>query len=800
MALPKFTVVGNLNDILDTTVAGEIAETAWTSAYVLLVSNVTEGVVTWNGKVYDRPPSIKAVVGSDGNITVGGQPVKALANDAGLNVSGIQWRCDIKSGPNKVLASFWFDAKANGETIDLASVAHVPPTSVNHVQVMGLRDIVEDSSPQLGGDLDLNGHNVGAATAGDLAKLHGAGTLSGNNTGDQDLSALATTAALVAALLLKQDVSGRGVANGYAPLGADNRIPVAYLPSGSMRYMATWNAATNTPALADGTVANAGQWYRVDVGGTRNLGSGNITFDVGDYVICNYLGVWEKSDTTDAVTSVAGLVGTITAASLKTALALVKADVGLGNVDNIADAAKAVLSATKLATARNVNGVPFDGTADITVRDWITPEQFGAVGNGTTDDTTALNNCFSAAGGRTVYFAAGKTYKHTNTVTIGQDFTRIVSQGGILLATVETASQVLVSGKYCSIEGLTIKLATSTTRYAEYEKQKLRVTGDYCTLRNVLIDTSSAAGIYTMAGYFLYENVRVKNTQADGFFTSEGAHDGVIIGCVAENPGDDGFSVVSYPGSSCHHITNIGSRVINGGARGFSVVGGQHVELIGPRVEGCQAAGLYLGAEGDGYDHITNVTVSGGVLLNTNLDTGTDHGAILITAWNTRNVQYIDIIGVAVRDCRTGAAANVRVIRYDTSTIQDIAISGFPVAGGPATMIDLFQVTQATNRIYLSNVTRDGVPYYNSRMVTTVTGAVTGTFGVDQIVLLGSGASYTQPTAVANPGRYTIKNIHSAALPVATTGGQTIDGSSSITLTPNTSVDLISDGSNWKVL
>lgn len=51
----------------------------------------------------------------------------------------------------------------------------------------------------------------------------------------------------------------------------------------------------------------------------------------------------------------------------KTALLLVKGDVGLGSADNTADVAKAVLSATKFATARNINGVAFDGSANITI-------------------------------------------------------------------------------------------------------------------------------------------------------------------------------------------------------------------------------------------------------------------------------------------------------------------------------------------------------------------------------------------------------------------------------------------------
>ena len=43
-----------------------------------------------------------------------------------------------------------------------------------------------------------------------------------------------------------------------------------------------------------------------------------------------------------------------------------KSDVGLGNVDNTADSSKSVASAATLTTARNINGVSFNGSADIT--------------------------------------------------------------------------------------------------------------------------------------------------------------------------------------------------------------------------------------------------------------------------------------------------------------------------------------------------------------------------------------------------------------------------------------------------
>jgi hypothetical protein len=62
--------------------------------------------------------------------------------------------------------------------------------------------------------------------------------------------------------------------------------------------------------------------------------------------------------------------------------------VRLGNVDNTADANKEVLSATKLKTARNIQGKSFDGTADITL-DVATTEAAGLM---SAEDKTKLNN------------------------------------------------------------------------------------------------------------------------------------------------------------------------------------------------------------------------------------------------------------------------------------------------------------------------------------------------------------------------------------------------------------------------
>jgi hypothetical protein len=121
-----------------------------------------------------------------------------------------------------------------------------------------------------------------------------------------------------------------------ASLDGNGKVPVSQLPASLMQYQGVWDASSNSPSLVNGT-GDVGDVYRVTVAGSRNLGSGSIDFAVGDYVIFNSSSIWEKSDTTDAVATVAGRTGNVT---------LTSADVGLGNVDNTSNATERAAVAT----------------------------------------------------------------------------------------------------------------------------------------------------------------------------------------------------------------------------------------------------------------------------------------------------------------------------------------------------------------------------------------------------------------------------------------------------------------------
>lgn len=90
-----------------------------------------------------------------------------------------------------------------------------------------------------------------------------------------------------------------------------------------------------------------------------------------------------------------------------------------------------------------------------------------------------------------------------------------------------------------------------------------------------------------------------------------------------------------------------------------------------------------------------------------------------------------------------------------------------------------------------------------SRTISSVSTATSAgaAASTDYIYLVSGTTTLTLPTAVSNTNRYTVKNTGTGTVTVATTSAQTIDGSSTASLkVQNVSLDVISDGSNWRVI
>jgi hypothetical protein len=169
-----------------------------------------------------------------------------------------------------------------------------------------------------------SGSQAGALSSADWTTFNNkesaitAGTTSQYYRGDKSFQTLNTTAVAEGSNLYFTNARAdarialqNGAANGVASLDSAGKVPLAQLPASLMEYQGTWNASTNTPTLADGTGVS-GYFYRVNVAGTQNLGSGSLTFVVGDWIMYNGT-VWQLAHAgADAVISVNGLTGAVT--------------------------------------------------------------------------------------------------------------------------------------------------------------------------------------------------------------------------------------------------------------------------------------------------------------------------------------------------------------------------------------------------------------------------------------------------------------------------------------------------------
>lgn len=214
-----------------------------------------------------------------------------------------------------------------------------------------------DANVNLGALTDSNIDASAAIARSKLATLTANRAMVTDGSGNDSASSVTATelgyvsgvtSAIQTQLNAKIPTSEKAVANGVATLDSGGKVPVSQLPSAVMTYEGTWNASTNSPVLADGT-GDAGMVYIVSTAGTQNLGSGSISFSLGDWVVYNG-SVWEKSVNSNAVASVNGATGAVTVNAINQLTGDVTAGPASGSQSAAATIAAGAVTAGKLGT------------------------------------------------------------------------------------------------------------------------------------------------------------------------------------------------------------------------------------------------------------------------------------------------------------------------------------------------------------------------------------------------------------------------------------------------------------------
>ncbi len=330
----------------------------------------------------------------------------------------------------------------------------------------------------------------------------------------------------------------------------------------------------------------------------------------------------------------------------------------------------------------------------------ITAAPYSAVGNGSTDNQTAIQNAIDAAQsqGKPLYIPAG-TFNHSGVLNVWSNVTVFgAGPASVLRATTPAASSVFLKEENAALYNFRITHANVTTRLHDGNTCGVFVetAATNFKIANMEIDNCASAGILVFGakgGYIL--NNYVHDTKADSIHNTRGARRIHIAGNRTLNSGDDGIAVVSYgddPGTTGDILAEYNTILNNVGGRGMTVVGGDNVTYRKNYINNSGSyAGILVGGESS-YNSFgaTDITIEDNIITNCG-STGTGHPCLFLTntsAYDCTGIKFIrnrvgpyPHAGIKVE----GALSKEALIAHNTiagASNQVMVLAGVPAGTG----------------------------------------------------------------------------------------------------------------------
>lgn len=146
---------------------------------------------------------------------------------------------------------------------------------------------------------------------------------------------------------------------------------------------------------------------------------------------------------------------------------------------------------------------------------------------------------------------------------------------------------------------------------------------------------------------------------------------------------------------------------------------------------------------------------------------------------------------------------------YDYSQIGHVPLTGGTMTGDLIVPDEAYDATSwnENNEVPTKNAIRDKIESLTSgsgitRSVTVTSGNVTAgsSASIDYVYFVAGAHTISLPAASGNTNLYIIKNNHTANITVDTVGSETIDGTASISVAPEESVQIMSNGTNFNIV
>lgn len=311
----------------------------------------------------------------------------------------------------------------------------------------------------------------------------------------------------------------------------------------------------------------------------------------------------------------------------------------------------------------------------------VSPMQYGARCDGTTDDAAAITTAIRSAKAKGLpVLLPAATCAYGSVLTL--EGVRMAGHGdaSVLWALNPSRAAIFMRGSGPEVRHLKLAGRTPTARAAPWEGARIVAFGasDF-VIDNVTIDGSTGTGIQTARGATrgVISNNRIRSTLADGIHITGRASHISIVDNLVEGTGDDGIAVVSYQrdGGLTHHITAARNTVRdNKGGRGMSVVGGSDVLYEHNRISHTgRFACLYLAQE-DSYKTlpVSNVVVRYNTLSHCG-SAATGHAAVMLFGKSMANAG----VQILRNDIEQGGQRGIRAFGLNTG----VSIEGNRVSG-----------------------------------------------------------------------------------------------------------------------
>jgi parallel beta-helix repeat protein len=254
----------------------------------------------------------------------------------------------------------------------------------------------------------------------------------------------------------------------------------------------------------------------------------------------------------------------------------------------------------------------------------INVKDFGATGNGSTDDQTALQAAFNAAAaqGKSVYIPPG-TYNHSGVLTANGVAVSGAGAGTNLVAT-NPSEEAIKLGSNASLANLETSTSAGS-RDSQPDEAAVDVTGANDSVSNVTTLGAESNGIRLdgASGAKITGNL-VQGSNADGIALMNGSTNNTISGNEVYQAGDDSYSDDSYTFDSKQDSGNVFSNDLsldNSYGRSFALMGASGDTIKNSVSDGSKWMGIVAGTDSNSQTmNGSNDTIEGNLVTHSNGD------------------------------------------------------------------------------------------------------------------------------------------------------------------------------------